>query len=93
MSTAKYKFLPHTTDAYIEATGRSFEEALENAGLALFETMCNINSIEQKLDDLIVVDGDDKVDLLFSWLEALLLKFELEQKVYSAFEVAVEKTT
>jgi len=35
----------------------------------------------------IEVKGNDEVNLLFSWLETLLLKFELDGKVYSKFHV------
>jgi len=87
MPNANYEFLPHTTDAYIEARGATFEQALESAGVALFDTMCDINSVSQELDDQLHVSGSDETNLLYDWLERLLLKFELEGKVYSKFEV------
>jgi SHS2 domain-containing protein len=79
-----FKFLQHTTDAYIEATGRTFEVALENAGLALFDTMCNIESISATNHEVITVEAPGRVQLLYDWL-----KFELEHKVYKAFRVVV----
>jgi len=82
-----YEFLPHTTDAYIQATGATFEEALENAGRALFHTMCDVNSISLEFVEEVEVQGADEVTLLYGWLESLLLKFELEGKVYAGFEV------
>ena len=87
MPAPRYEFLPHTTDAYIQSTGTTFEEALKNAGLALFDTMCNLKSISHKEVDDVEADGADEVELLFDWLETLLLKFELEGKVYSKFHV------
>ena len=83
-----YSLLPHTTDAYIEATGPTFEEALEQAALGLFDTFCEVNSISPDLTEEIEVKGTDEVRLLFSWLETLFLKFELEGKVYSKFHVS-----
>ena len=91
MPAPRYKFLPHTSDAYIESVGATFEEALENAGLALFDTMCNLKSISHKLADDIEADGTDEVELLYDWLETLLLKFELDGKVYSKFHVDLMK--
>ena len=91
MLTPGYKFLPHTTDAYIEAIGRTFEAALENAGLALFDTMCDVNSINHERQDAIAIEGADDLELIYNWLESLLLKFELERKVYSKFQVSVTK--
>ena len=87
MPAPRYEFLPHTTDAYIQSTGATFEEALENAGLALFDTMCNLKAISHKQVDDVEADGTDEVELLYDWLETLLLKFELERKVYSKFRI------
>jgi len=89
--TRGYKLLPHTTDAYIESVGSTFDVALESAGLALFDTMCDLNSVAEKLHDVIAVDGEDDLELAYNWLESLLLKFELEQRVYRRFQVSVSK--
>lgn len=86
-----YEFLPHTTDAYIQATGSTLEEALEYAGMALFDTMCDVKSISPELAEDVEVNGSDEIRLLYNWLESLLLKFELERKVYSKFQVTLAK--
>ena len=91
MLTPGYKFLPHTTDAYIECVGATFEAALNNAGLALFDTMCDLSSITHQLQDVIAAEGVDDLELLYNWLESLLLKFELERRVYSKFQVSLTK--
>ena len=83
-----YRFLPHTTDAYIESVGPTFENALENAALALFDTMCNVNRVSAELQEEVTVQGADQLELLYNWLECLLLKFELEHKVYNKFHVS-----
>ena len=89
MLTPGYKFLPHTTDAYIESAGVTFEAALENAGLALFDTMCDVDKITEQRRDVITVNGAHDLELLYNWLETLLLKFDLERKVYSKFQILV----
>jgi SHS2 domain-containing protein len=83
--------LPHTTDAYIEAVGSTFEQALENAGASLFDTMCELKSVSPKIVEEIQVEGANELALLYEWLEALLLKFELEHKAYSEFKVKLLK--
>lgn len=83
-----YIFLPHTTDAYIEAVGATLEEAMQFAGMALIDTMCAINSISPNIAEHIEASGDDEVTLLYDWLESILLKFDLEGRVYSKFKVA-----
>jgi len=86
-----YKLLPHTTDAYIQATGSTVEEAFEYAGMALFDTMCDLKSISPNLVENVEVSAADEVTLLHNWLESLLLKFELEGKVYSRFKVTLNR--
>ncbi len=88
MVNASYEYLPHTTDAFIEARGATLERAFESAGLALFDTMCNVKSISHKLTDQLEFSGKDEISLLYDWLESLLLKFDLDEKVYSRFEVS-----
>ena len=84
-TTVGYKFLPHTTDAYVEATGVTIEEAFTYAAMALIDTMCNVTSVACSLNEDMHVEGFDEVILLYNWLELLLLKFELEEKVFSTF--------
>jgi SHS2 domain-containing protein len=88
-----YELLPHMTDAYVQATGTTLERALESAGLALFDIMCEVDSISPKLTDNVELNGADEVALLYNWLEALLLKFELDGRVYSRFKVNPLKKT
>ena len=87
MPVPGYQFLPHTTDAYIQASGSTLERAFEYAAVALVDTMCNVESVSAKVTETVEVDGEDEVILLNRWLEAVLLKFELERKVFSQFTV------
>lgn len=91
MSAPDYRFLPHTTDAYIEATGLTLEEAFEHAAMALFDTMCDLAAISPQRIENVEVTGADEVALLHNWLESLLLKFELEGKVFSKFKVTLSR--
>lgn len=88
MRRTGYAFLPHTTDAYIEAVGGTFEEAMQFAGMALVDTMCVIDSISPLVAEKIEASGRDEVTLLYDWLESILLKFELEGQVFCEFKVA-----
>ena len=84
-TTVGYKFLPHTTDAYVEAVGMNIEEAFTYAAIALIDTMCNAASVACSLNEEMHVEGSDEIILLYNWLELLLLKFDLEEKVFSTF--------
>jgi len=86
-----FKFLEHTADAFIEAYGNNLEEVYENAALALFEVMTDTSKIEQTLSEIVEVCAADNFELLYNWLEQFLIKFEVENKIYSKFEVEVIK--
>ena len=89
----RFEFLEHTADAYIAAYGRSLAEALENAALAMFETMTDTSKVEPKIEDEIEVEGFDEQSLLYNWLESLIVKFEMTGNLYSKFKITdIEKT-
>jgi SHS2 domain-containing protein len=89
----RFEFLEHTADAYIAAYGKSLAQAFENAALAMFETMTDTKGVREIEENSLEVVAKDEQDLLFSWLEALLLKFEVESILYSRFKVnPIEKT-
>ena len=81
-----YKFLPHTTDAYVQAAGNTIEEAFAYAAFALVDTMCNAGAVVGSINEELHVEAPDEVILLHSWLELVLLKFELEHRVFSSFD-------
>ncbi len=43
-----YRHLEHMTDAFIEVTGQTLEEAFETAGMAVVDTIFDIKSVEKK---------------------------------------------
>jgi SHS2 domain-containing protein len=89
----KFKFLEHTADVYISSFGKTIEEAFENAAIAMFEVMTETKKIEPKIEDSIIVEADDKSALLYNWLEALLVNFEIKHRLYSRFKIISLKKT
>ena len=82
-----FKVLEHTADEYIMAYGSSLEEAFESAALAMFEVMIDTETVEPKEMENVKVKAKDEVSLLYAWLEKLILKFDVEEKLYSKFNV------
>lgn len=82
-----FEFLEHTADVYIAAYGRDLKEAFENAALAMFETMTDTIDVRREREDTVEVEGDDLEALLYNWLESLLVKFEIENMLYSGFKI------
>jgi SHS2 domain-containing protein len=83
----KFEFLEHTADVYIRAHGKTMEEAYENAALAMFEVMTDTNKIAQMHAEIAEVEAEDQYALLYNWLEALLVKFETENMLFSRFQI------
>lgn len=82
-----FKILEHTADEYIMAYGSSMEEAFESAAFAMFEVMTDTRTVNPRERELIAIEADDEASLLYSWLESLLLKFDVEGKLYTKFNV------
>jgi len=89
-----FEFLEHTADLYIAAYGQSLEEAFENAAYATFEGMTDLDKVQPQMEDTVEVEGHDEQALLYNWLEALLVKFDITGNLYSRFEISkIEKTS
>jgi SHS2 domain-containing protein len=86
--TGKFEFLEHTADVYIAAHGKTMEEAFENAALAMFEVMTDTEKVSPDVEDSVEVEAEDEFALLYSWLEALLVKFETKNMLYSKFKIS-----
>jgi SHS2 domain-containing protein len=83
----RFEFLEHTADLYVAAYGTTLKEAFENAALAVFEAMTEIEKITPASKETVEVDGHDEEALLYNWLEALLVKFETTDHIYSKFQI------
>jgi len=89
----RFEFLEHTADLYIAAYGKSLEEAFENSAAAMFEGMTDLGKVNPIIEESVEVEGHDEQALLYNWLEALLVKFDIIGRLYSRFKIAsIEKT-
>lgn len=84
----RFEFLEHTADAYVAAYGRDLAEAFENAALAMFEVMTEVERVGAETEDRVEVAAEDEHALLYAWLEALLVKSEVNKMLYSRFRVS-----
>ena len=84
---AKFEFLEHTADVYIASYGTTMEEAFENAATALFEVMTDTKKVKPRIEDTIIVEAKDELELLYNWLEILIVNFETKNRLYSKFNI------
>lgn len=87
----KFEFLEHTADIYVASYGKTIGEAFENAATAMFEVMTDIKTVESKLEESVLVTGRDELELLYNWLELLIVNFETKNKLYSKFKILTLK--
>ncbi|MFP3345828.1 MAG: archease [Sulfolobaceae archaeon] len=86
----KYEFFDHTADIGIKAYGRDLNEAFENAALAVFEVMTDTSKVEPKESREIEIDGIDLENLLYRWIESLLVYYDSELLLFGKFKVKID---
>jgi SHS2 domain-containing protein len=82
-----FEFLEHTADAYVAAYGKDLAEAFESAAAAMFDVMTNVAKVDPAVEDHVEVVAEDEYALLYSWLEALLVKSDVNGMLFSKFQV------
>jgi len=82
-----FEFLEHTADAYVAAYGKDLAEAFESAAAAMFEVMTNVTRVNPVVEDHVEVVAEDEYALLYSWLEALLVKSDVNGMLFSRFQI------
>lgn len=87
MAERNFEFLEHTADAYIAAYGKDLAEAFESAAVAMFDVMTEVEKVKAKVEDYAEVKAEDEYALLYSWLEDLLVKSDINEMLYSKFKI------
>lgn len=75
----KYEFLPHTADAKFRAYGRTLEEAVANAALAMVSLMWEPEKVELKVREEIEIKASSFPSLLVRFLTEILYLFEVRK--------------
>jgi SHS2 domain-containing protein len=53
----------------------------------MLEVMTELGKVAPEIEDSVEVEGEDEYSLLYSWLEAILVKIEVNQMLYSKFKI------
>jgi SHS2 domain-containing protein len=86
-----FRYLEHVTDAYIEAHGDSIEEAFSYAAKGTVNVMFEIKDIQGTSKVDFRIEGVDYYELLFNWLERVLLLIAIDNQVISNFELKISR--
>lgn len=75
--------MPHTADVLVKAWGDSLEEAFSYAALGMFEVMTDVSKVRCRKEMEVEVEGIDVENLLYNWLEELIIVFDTESLLVS----------
>ena len=87
----KFEYFDVTADIGFYAFGKNLNEAFENASLAMFNIISNTDNIDSNKAIEFEITSEDKVSLLYDYLEELLFYHEVEFMLFSKFHVQIEE--
>ncbi len=85
----RYEVIDHTADIAIKASGKNLGEAFENAAYAMFDIMADASSVKAVGEMKVDVNAEDLGRLLVDWLSELLYICDVEELLFSEFEVNI----
>ena len=83
----KYEIIDHTADLGIRAYGATLPKLFENIALGMLESIAELDSIDEKRECKINVQGDTLEDLLVAFLGELLFQHEVEEILFKRVEI------
>ena len=91
-SESFYRTIEHTADIGIEVVAPDLGGIFTRSGLAVFDLMFGLQSVERTIKKPIRVTGENTEELLVAWLNELLYVYAVERIVFSDFsDVRFEK--
>jgi len=88
-----YKYLEHSTDAFIEVKAKTLEEAFSVAGKSVVETIIDLKNIQEIEEKSIKVKGRNLLNLLYNWLEEIVTITITDGFAIKKFSVNIKKNT
>jgi protein archease len=89
----QFETFEHEADIGIRGFGNNMKEAFENAAVAMYSVMVNIDVVNPREERTLTVSAPDRELLLVEWLNALLAISDIEHMIFSKFDVKIEGTT
>jgi len=86
-----FEYLEHTADVKFRAYGATIDEMLDNAASAMFISMIDAATIQEKESCKVVLEADDLERLAYDWLSEIVFLFETEGAVFSKFDARVSQ--
>jgi len=84
-----FEEIEHPSDIRIRFSGKTMEELFKNAGLGMFSMITDLSRVRsvKKIKISLSTKSSSPEDLLILWLEKLLYYFEVEDMIFSRFNI------
>src|SRR5688500_13712502 len=83
------EYLDNMTDAYLRIRGQTMNEAFEYSAMGLVNIMYDIEIIAKKQRIPIFAEGEKLENLLFDWLDKILLMMLIDKVIFSKFKIEI----
>ncbi len=82
-----FEITDHTADISVIAYGKDLKELFGNAALAMFHILADLEGITASTEMTLTAEGQDREELLVSWLDELLYTFYTKHVICSEFGI------
>ena len=86
-----FEFLDHTADVLVEVHAKTLEELLAESGKALFAAMLDLDRVKPVIQTYFTVSGKNEEELLYNFLEELLVYKDADALAFSRFDVQIRR--
>lgn len=83
----RFEILDHTADIGLIIYGEDLKGLFENAGEGLFYIITDIKRVRKKKERRVEIGGESLERLMVDWLSELLYLHDVENLLFSAFDV------
>jgi len=80
-----FKYLEHTADLKIQASGKTLKQAFSNAAKGMFNAMVKLEDIKPIKKQFINIESESIESLFFDYISKLLFLQDAESMLYSKF--------
>ena len=86
-----FNYFETTADLGVEAEGKSLEEAFKEGAKGLYNIMVDIDKVDKREAVEFEVEGESLEELLYNFLNELLFYTDVDNLVFSDFDIKIEK--
>ncbi len=82
------KYIDHTADVGLQIQAKSVAECFSEAAQAMFDLIVDIDQIKVNETELVDLEASSLARLMRLWLEELLFLHEVDEMLFSLFEIS-----